>query len=92
SVRTPTADLLVGQLNTGSLDAAIVYRANTSKVRNDIDIITINEGLSTAKQPIAIGISSKHKYLVQRLIDALSTPKSQKRFKDADFRWLKKSK
>ena len=37
--QTPTADLLVNQMKTGSLDAAIVYRANCSFVKDDLPII-----------------------------------------------------
>jgi len=88
SVRTPTADLLVNQLLTGALDAAIVYRANVSQVKDKVHVIEINEGRSTATQPIAIGKESKYPHLVQRLVDALRSDLSKQRFESADFRWL----
>ena len=90
SVRTPTADLLVNQVRAKSLDAAIVYRANVSQVKNDVKVISINKGKSTAVQPIAIGKESKYPHLVQRLVDALRSDLSKERFKSADFRWLLK--
>ena len=48
--RTPTADLLVNQIRTGSLDAAVVYLANTTVARHSLDIIEI--GLPGNKRQI----------------------------------------
>ena len=35
TVQTPTGDMLVNQLLTGSLDAAVVYLSNANKVEKD---------------------------------------------------------
>ncbi|MFQ5730600.1 MAG: molybdate ABC transporter substrate-binding protein [Planctomycetaceae bacterium] len=88
SVRTPTADMLVNGLRGHALDAAIVYRANVSQIKDEVHVIAINEGRSKAVQPIAIGKESKYPHLVQRLVDALRSDLSRNRFKSADFRWL----
>lgn len=82
-----TADLLLNQMIAGKLDAVIVYRANTSQVKDKVKVITITEGKPTAAQPIAIGKDSKYPYLMRRLVQTLQSELSQKRFKDADFRW-----
>jgi len=90
SVDTPTADLLVNQLLGGAaakLDAAVVYRVNCSQVKDKLEVISIEEGNPIARQPIAISRESKHKYLTQRLVDAITTAESRRRFEAVDFRW-----
>lgn len=86
-VRTPTADLLVNQLRAGGLDAAIVYAANVSQVRDKLEVIPITEGQPTAVQPIAVADRSKHKYLTARLVETLTTEQSRHAFEQAGFRW-----
>lgn len=84
---TPTADLLVNQLRTGSLDAAIVYRANISKVADKLDVVEIKEGRPLAEQPIAILNSTKYPNLMQRLVDQLTSESSRATFESKGFRW-----
>lgn len=84
---TPTADLLVNQLRTGSLDAAIVYRANISKVADKLDVVEIKEGRPLAEQPIAILKSTKYPHLLQRLVDTLTDSPSRAIFESNGFRW-----
>jgi len=87
AVQTPTADLLVNQLRAGALDAAIVYQANTSQVRESLDVIPIDAPEALAIQPYAIGQSSQNTFLMSRLLDALVSADSQKRFEEAGFAW-----
>ncbi|HCO23585.1 MAG TPA: hypothetical protein DIT97_11190, partial [Gimesia maris] len=84
---TPTADLLVNQLRTGSLDAAIVYRANISKVTDKLEVVEIKEGRPLAEQPIAILKSTKYPHLMQRLVDKLTAAPSRAIFESSGFRW-----
>jgi len=86
--RTPTADLLVNQLRMGSLDAIIVYRANTSAVADKVQIVEM--GLSDAKaiQTFAVGKGSKYKHLMERLFQTIRTAESKRRFTDGGFRWI----
>ena len=86
-VSSPTADYLVNQMATGSLDAAIVYQANVSEVPDKFDVVRITERSPTAVQPIAVAKDSRHKFLTNRLIDALTSRDSRQRFEAADFRW-----
>ncbi len=83
----PTADILVNQLLTGALDAAIVYRANVSKVKEKLEVISIKQGNPTATQPIAVHKASKYPYLAQRLVDTLSSNQSQEQFLIHGFKW-----
>ena len=89
-VDTPTADLLVNQMIGGvaaKLDAAVVYRVNCSQVKDKLDVITIDKGKPIAVQPIAVSRSSKYRYLTSRLVEAITTAESRRRFEAVDFRW-----
>lgn len=87
-VNSPTADLLVTQLRTGSLDAVIVYRANTTAATGDLDVIAINHPMARAMQSIAVGRESSQQHLVGRLVKTLRSPKSRERFQRAGFQWI----
>lgn len=86
-VRTPTADLLVNQLRAGALDAAMVYRANTSVVGDKLEVIGIDLPDAQATQPIGIERQGRHPYLARRLKAALLGAESRKRFEAAGFVW-----
>lgn len=87
ATRTPTADLLVNQMRTGALDAAVVYRANTAYVRDKLDIVSIGRPDAMAVQPIGINRQGKHQYLVRRLKNALLSADSRKQFEAMGFTW-----
>ncbi len=86
--RTPTADLLVNQIRTGSLDAVIVYRANTTYAGDHLDIISLGLDAAIAEQTYAVGKNSNHKQLAARLYEKLGTAQSQAQYANAGFRWL----
>src|SRR5690606_14729670 len=88
-VQTPTADLLVNQLRAGSLDAVIVYRANTIAAGGQLTVTAINLPGATAVQPVAIHQRTEFPRLMERLIAALSSADSQARFTATGFRWRK---
>ncbi|MSU34826.1 MAG: hypothetical protein EXS36_06885 [Pedosphaera sp.] len=86
-VQAPTAELLVNQMRTGSLDAVVVYAANTSQVRDAFTVVPLS-GLGTiAIQPFAIGKDSEHTFLTERLLATLRESDSRKKFESAGFRW-----
>ncbi len=86
-VQTPTADLLVNQMRTGSLDAVVVYAANTSQMRDLFTVVPISEPGAKAVQPYAIAKNSPHRLLMERLLSALRSSESRHRFEAAGFRW-----
>ncbi len=86
-VQTPTADLLVNQIRTGSLDAVVVFEANTTAVREQLDVVTLSEPDARAVQPFAIGKNSDHVHLMDRLLEALQTATSRQRFEQSGFLW-----
>ncbi len=86
-VQTPTADLLVNQMRAGALDAAIVYQANANTVKDLMKVIPIENPLAFATQPFAIGKTSSHRFLTERLLLAISSEASRTRFESAGFQW-----
>ncbi len=86
-METPTADLLVDQMLVGALDGAIVYRANTSRVTEKLAIVDIDHPEAKAIQPIAVSRSSRYKFLMGRLLDAIRSIDSRDRFSRTGFRW-----
>ena len=86
-VQTPTADLLVNQMRSGSLDAVVVYEVNTSQVRDLFTVLPIPEAGAKATQPYAIGKNSGKRQLMERLRTALRSTESRQRFEAVGFQW-----
>lgn len=86
--QTPTADLLVNQCQTGSLDAVVVYEANTSQIRDKLDLVRVDHPLAKAVQPIAVARKTDQRYLTERLSAAIRSAASKTRFESLGFHWL----
>jgi molybdate transport system substrate-binding protein len=84
---TPTADLLVNQIMTGSLDAVVVYRANAVMARDHLELIPIHQQGANAVQTFAIGRNSQHRRTAERLLAAIQASESIERFRQAGFDW-----
>ena len=85
--QTPTADLLVNQMRTGALDAVVVYAANTSKVRDSLEVVRLDQPGSIAVQPYAVGKNSGHRQLMERLRAAIQSDESRATYEALGFRW-----
>lgn len=83
-----TADYVVSRVHTGREDAGIVYRVNTLEAGDKLDVIPIDDPAATARQPIAVNNTSRHKQLMGRLIAALRTATAKQRFEDVGFIYL----
>ncbi len=83
----PTADRLVEHVVLGSLDAAIVYKANTTLQREKLMVIDLPDPAALANQPIAVAKDTDHPQLAGRLVDAIRTEKSRDRFLKLGFDW-----
>jgi molybdenum ABC transporter molybdate-binding protein len=88
TVQTPTGDMLVNQLQTGSLDAAVAYLSNAAGASEFLDAIRI-QGLecSIATQPWAVRKGSPYPQLASRLFRRICSVGSQKTFAAEGFRW-----
>jgi len=85
-----TADFLVNQIVVSegkSLDAVIVYLANTAKVQDKVAIVKIDHPAALARQPIAISRISERPQLARRFVDKILSSASQERFEKVGFRW-----
>ena len=86
--QTPTADLLVNQLRTGTLDAVIVYEANVARVLEHLDIVRISHPDAKAVQPFAVSQETTFPLLTLRLLRALCSKRSRRRYMGSGFRLL----
>jgi molybdenum ABC transporter molybdate-binding protein len=89
AIKVGTGAQLVAQMQAApnEMDAAVVYISNAKHVRDKFDVVEIDLECAVAAQPIAAGEQSSHKYLVGRLINAIKSSESRKRFEANDFTW-----
>ncbi|MFO1441520.1 MAG: molybdate ABC transporter substrate-binding protein [Verrucomicrobiaceae bacterium] len=85
SAQSPTGDLLVNQLRTGSLDAAVVYLNNIMPQKEHLDAVKLPADKAKAIQPFAVRQDSPHRMLGQRLLAFLL--KNRESFEQAGFTW-----
>jgi molybdenum ABC transporter molybdate-binding protein len=85
--QTPTGDMLVNQLLTGSLDAVVAYVSNANEAGDRVETIPLDVPCAVAVQPLAVGKHSAFHHLAERLAAALQTPRSRQRFEAAGFHW-----
>jgi len=90
TVQTPTGDMLVNQLRTGSLDAAVAYLSNAARAAEYIEAVQIT-GIecSVSTQPWAIASKSKFPLTTSRLFERICSLESQETFLAEGFRWQK---
>lgn len=85
SSQVPTADFLVNQMRTGSLDAAVVYLINIHHVSEHFDALPLPADKSKAVQPFAVRHDSPNKQMGRRLLDFLRANHAS--FEAAGFVW-----
>ncbi|NQU52994.1 MAG: molybdate ABC transporter substrate-binding protein [Bacteroidetes bacterium] len=88
--QTPTADLLVNQIRTSSLDAVIVYEANLSQVKDKLTMVSIDDDDAMAIQNIGLGAKTEYPYLTTRLFDAIMGDESKEIYLNNGFQWANK--
>jgi molybdate transport system substrate-binding protein len=87
AVQTPTGDMLVNQMRTGSLDAVVAYISNAISAADVLEAIAIDVPCALAIQPVGVSGESKRKQIASRLIEALKSSESRERFQAEGFRW-----
>ena len=88
-VRSPTAHELVLQVEAhDKLDVALVYEANCQQLKPELTFHRLDHPAARAVQNIAAGRDSKYPHMAQRLIDAIKSADSKKRFQSNGFKWL----
>jgi molybdenum ABC transporter molybdate-binding protein len=86
-VQSPTGDMLVNQLRTGSLDAVVAYLSNAAEAADELEAIRIDVPCAVAVQPLAVGKDCRYLQLTRRLSEALRSEASRQRFEALGFRW-----
>ena len=71
-VEKSSSALLIPDVVTGHVDAAIAYISDTLAHRGEIDVIRIDSALNLAIQPFSIARTSPHKHLARRLLRRLA--------------------
>ena len=87
AVQSPTGDMLVNQMLTGSLDACVAYISNAAGNKDRLEAIPIDIPCAFADQPYAVGKDSDNKYLMNRLLLAILATESRERFEKFGFTW-----
>ncbi len=88
TVQSPTGDMLVNQMQAGSLDAAVAYLSNAAGAAEFLDAYPITGiSCSTATQPWAVATDSKYPETASRLFQLICSAKSQDGFVAEGFRW-----
>jgi molybdate transport system substrate-binding protein len=85
SAQSPTGDLLVNQLRTGSLDAAVVYLNNIMPQIEHFDAVKLPADKAKAIQPFAVRKDSPYSAIGHRMLDYLKANKGS--FEKAGFVW-----
>lgn len=86
-VQSPTGDMLVNQMRTGSLDAAIAYISNAAGSAGTLEAIPVDIPCAFAEQPFAIAKASAYQHLSGRLLRAVLAAESRERFTAYGFTW-----
>lgn len=88
TVQTPTGDMLVNQMLTGSLDAAVVYLSNAAGAAEALDAVRIHGiACSVAVQPFAISPETHFPALAGRFYSHLTSAQTREAFEAEGFRW-----
>lgn len=87
AVQSPTGDMLVNQMRTGSLDAVVAYISNAASCADILEAHAVDIPCALAIQPVAVGRESKRSQLAERLIEAIKSPESRRIFENEGFRW-----
>ncbi|MBI3410528.1 MAG: molybdate ABC transporter substrate-binding protein [Planctomycetes bacterium] len=94
-VFTDAAHLLINQMRVGALDVAVVYKSNVLSAesgKDSLEVIALNLPDAVARQPFAISLESRHKYLMRRLLQAIVAPDNAARFRSLGFSWMHEAK
>ena len=84
-VEAATADVLINQLQTGALDAAIVYEINALLRSEELDYVAISHPGAKAVQPFGVRKGSPREHLARRLEEHFRA--HPEAFEKAGFVW-----
>lgn len=85
-VEKSSSALLVPDVLTGHVDAAIAYLSDVMPNREKVDIVHFKAGNNIAVQPLSVASNSRHKQLLRRFYDAVYREASSFESKGFHFR------
>jgi molybdate transport system substrate-binding protein len=85
-VEKSSSALLVPDVVTGHVDAAVAYLCDTMRTADEVDVVRIDSELNRAIQPLSIARNSDHKALVRRLYNRVTS--APEAFSAAGFEFL----
>ncbi len=86
TMETPSGDMLVNQMQAGSLDAAIVYLSHATTAAEFLDSVPIEDiPAAIATQPWAVSQESQHPQLAGRLFQRINSAESRRVFETEGF-------
>lgn len=85
-VEKSSSALIVPDIVTGHVDAAIAYRNDVLMHLDKVDVLPIDSPLTKAIQPLSIARNSEHKQLVRRLYRQVE--RAQENFENVGFDFL----
>ena len=85
-VEKSSSALLVPDVLTGHVDAAIAYLSDVMPNREKVDIVHFEAGNNIAVQPLSVASNSRHKQLLRRFYDAVYREASSFESKGFHFR------
>jgi len=87
-VRTDTAHTLIQSMEAGGkLDVALVYEANIQHLRDRFDYVALQPARAMAIQNVAARKTTPYPQLADRLMAALTSGDSRRRFEQLGFSW-----
>jgi ABC-type molybdate transport system substrate-binding protein len=86
-VESPTGDLLINQLRTGSLDAIVAYRSNV-QTGGELEAVSLDLPGARAEQPFVVSRTCRYPQLTRQLLEAIRSAESRERFEAAGFHWV----
>ena len=85
-VEKSSSALLVPDVLTGHVDAAIAYLSDVMPNREKVDIVHFSAGNNVAVQPLSVASNSRHKQLLRRFYEAVYREASSFESKGFHFR------
>ncbi len=91
-VHADAGQVLIKQMRSGELDAAIVYRSNLlgnwKNLEKYLDVVELNLPEAVAIQACAVAKDSAQRHLMGRLLEAILSPSTKERFCALGFQWI----
>ena len=93
AVLVSKGDELVNQMQSGALDAAVLYRSNalaSPQIMADCEIVQLGQPDAIAIQPFASAKDTPYPQMVLRLRDFITNDVARERYEELGFQWKKK--